>query len=82
MNELWVVTSDLWDRAGSFVMRRVEECWGVLLVAWVDREEEGTVFQKSLVGSVGIASFCFVGGSWPPELKSLWLPVKPVIVGT
>ena len=40
------------------------------------------MFQMSMVGSVGIASFCFVGGFWPQEMTSLWLDVKPVIVGT
>ena len=31
---------------------------------------------------MGIASFCFVGGFWLQELTSLWLSVKPVIIGT
>ena len=67
-------------QGGHISFRRVKECWVVLRVAGVDKEGGGTVFQMSLVGSVGIVSFCFVGGFWPQEMTSLWLEFKHVIV--
>ena len=43
---------------------------------------EGPCFPDVAVGVCGYCFFLLRRGFWPQELRSLWLSVNPVIVGT